>query len=408
MKKFSKTLALMLVFLTAISALSISGYAVATPLEAGDSMENAANIPEFDVEYVSTLSEAGEVDWFKFTTDNEDAYYELSFVNYSIDVSYGSDSYLPNINLCDVNNQVLSNFLNDGEVSVKLENNTTYFVKIYMNYRGYNSTGNYQISVAKTYDVIPNEKINAKEIEINKAIVSSFDGTGDNDWFCFNAPVEGEYELRLKCYSLPTGYNENWSPNIVLYDKFDQKLGSASNYDSEDAIINATLEKGETYYLDLFMGNGYSSVTGNYEVCVSCDSVTVDPDTPDTPDIPDTPEETVTLSKISVASMPEKTVYAVGEDFDATGLVIKAYYSDGTSATVTNYVLGLFDSSSEGTKTIVVGYSENGVAANCEFTVTVEAEKEEDDGSLFSDIIMIILGFFTVIVDVIASIFSML
>ena len=45
--------------------------------------------------------------------------------------------------------------------------------------------------------------------------------------------------------------------------------------------------------------------------------------------------QSVVLTGISVAQMPNKTKYTVGDRFDSTGLVLLAKYSDGTSARIT-------------------------------------------------------------------------
>ena len=91
-----------------------------------------------------------------------------------------------------------------------------------------------------------------------------------------------------------------------------------------------------------------------------------------------------TLTSISIQSMPKKTVYLIGEDFDKTGLVIQAAYSDNTTAVVSAEECKLtgFSSSSVGTKTINVSYTENGVTQTTSFTVVVD--DHVDSGVRFS------------------------
>lgn len=45
-----------------------------------------------------------------------------------------------------------------------------------------------------------------------------------------------------------------------------------------------------------------------------------------------------TLTEIKIAKAPDKTKYKVGENFDKTGMVVKAIYSDGNSKEVTDYI----------------------------------------------------------------------
>ena len=45
------------------------------------------------------------------------------------------------------------------------------------------------------------------------------------------------------------------------------------------------------------------------------------------------------LASIAVTTPPNKTLYSVGSAFDKTGMVVTAYYKDGTSKVVTNYTV---------------------------------------------------------------------
>lgn len=86
------------------------------------------------------------------------------------------------------------------------------------------------------------------------------------------------------------------------------------------------------------------------------------------------------LSSIAVTSQPSKTRYCVGESIDTSGLIISAVYSNGISRTVTGYKLSDFDSSSVGTKSITVSYTDNGVTRASSFTLSV-GEHEWDSGT---------------------------
>ncbi|MBQ6781104.1 MAG: bacterial Ig-like domain-containing protein [Treponema sp.] len=79
----------------------------------------------------------------------------------------------------------------------------------------------------------------------------------------------------------------------------------------------------------------------------------------------------VALESISIASYPVQDEYAVGEEFNKTGLVVKAKYTDGQSKVVTPTLSG-FDSATAGEKTITVSYTEGEVTKTAEFKVTVK------------------------------------
>ncbi len=63
-------------------------------------------------------------------------------------------------------------------------------------------------------------------------------------------------------------------------------------------------------------------------------------------------------AKVEIATMPDKTTYRVGEEFDVTGLTVKITYNDDTAKTfaVTAERVSGFDSTAVGTKNITVTY----------------------------------------------------
>lgn len=78
------------------------------------------------------------------------------------------------------------------------------------------------------------------------------------------------------------------------------------------------------------------------------------------------------LEKIDVTTNPSKTSYEYGDTLVTTGMVVKATYSDGATATVSNYTcspttLNTVTSS----QAITVSYSENGVTKTTTFNVVV-------------------------------------
>ena len=83
---------------------------------------------------------------------------------------------------------------------------------------------------------------------------------------------------------------------------------------------------------------------------------------------------TKTLSSISVTA-PTKTTYNVGDAFDATGMVVTAFYSDATTADVTSSVTTDFATqvASAGNKTVTVSYTEDETTKTDTFGITVNA-----------------------------------
>ncbi len=409
MKKFMKSVCIMLALVIAFSASAMSASALATQLEAGSSMATAANIPQFDTAYVSTLSKAEEVDWFKFTTVSDDAYYSVKLVNYSLP---GYDSggqingnYAPNIFLYDANMQQIDSGNNNVTLNKKLENNATYYVKILMGGYKTSETGNYEISVSYKYDVAPNEMKNAKAISLNTTNICSLDGTADIDWYKFTTTKSGDYTVTMKNHDL-TGYdsnneiNGNYAPNIYVLDVNSQELAHKNN----NITFTLELEANTTYYVKVMMGGYKTAEVGTYSVTVSNgeEPVTPNPDPDPNPGEDPDPdpgyqETRVNLTGISISSKPHKTEYVIGEEFDDSGLAIKATYSDGTSSNkVDGFEVNGFDSSEAGTCTVTVSFTDKDVTKTTTFDVEI-VEGEEDNGgflSAFLNIFVIIINFF--------------
>ena len=352
-----RTLSLLLALVLALSVCGVSAFAVATPLTGGSSKAAATNIPNYGVDYVSSLDTAGEVDWFKFTTLSEDAYYYISLKNYDLYTS-GGDYWALNLYFYDTYSQELGHFSvsknSSSSINLRLETNTIYYIQVLMGNGERNSTGNYQLNVRYTLDNVKNTMEGATSIPLNTVLNYSLDGSGDVDWYQFTtAPVQAEYTVTLKDYNIYTSGGDYWALNIYLVDKYKQELGHISVGQNSQKSFKVTLDASTTYYINVLMGNGERNSTGNYEFTVTTDAVTK------------------TLQSIAVTSQPSKTTYQVGESFQSAGMVVKATYTDSSSATVTNYTVTGFNPNQTGTQTLTVTYAEGNIIKTATFYVTV-------------------------------------
>ena len=89
-------------------------------------------------------------------------------------------------------------------------------------------------------------------------------------------------------------------------------------------------------------------------------------------------QQEVVLSSVAVTTAPDKTDYFVGESFDASGMVVTAYYSDGTSKTVTSYTYAPTGALTESDNAITVSYTEKGVNKTTLLTVTVGSSPADE------------------------------
>ena len=120
--------------------------------------------------------------------------------------------------------------------------------------------------------------------------------------------------------------------------------------DSTGLVVNANYDEGTSMIITDYILSGFDSTTaGTKTITVAYQGFTV------------TFEVTVTeadkhLVGVSVTAMPTKTQYLIGEEFDSTGLVVSATYSDGTTEVTADYTLSNFDSTTAGSKTVTVTY----------------------------------------------------
>ena len=81
----------------------------------------------------------------------------------------------------------------------------------------------------------------------------------------------------------------------------------------------------------------------------------------------------VTLISVSVAAMPTKTVYEIGDTLNTSGLKLKLTYSDGSTRTVTSgFTVSSPNMSTAGTKTVTVTYE----GKTTTFTITVNSKED--------------------------------
>lgn len=88
----------------------------------------------------------------------------------------------------------------------------------------------------------------------------------------------------------------------------------------------------------------------------------------------DNTEKNKTLSSISVTSKPTKTTYIIGEEFEKSGMIVKAYYSNYSNKEVTNdVVISGFDSSkTDSLQKITVAYTEKDVTKSDYFYIIIK------------------------------------
>ena len=93
------------------------------------------------------------------------------------------------------------------------------------------------------------------------------------------------------------------------------------------------------------------------------------------------PEPEVTLDSIKITQAPEKTEYVEGEIFDAKGMKVTAFYSDGTEKEVAEAVSYSKEPLQVTDKEIELSYTEKEVTKTVKQAITVKKEADKKPGA---------------------------
>ena len=77
------------------------------------------------------------------------------------------------------------------------------------------------------------------------------------------------------------------------------------------------------------------------------------------------------LTKIEITTPPNKLIYTEGEDFDDSGMVVLATYSDLSTKEITNYNIENGDNLYYGQESITISYTEDGITKKVVQNITV-------------------------------------
>ena len=218
----------------------------------GDKKDTAYEVQP-DTKVTTALDGKGDVDFFKFTTKDYDAYYYFNIENLSID----STCYIYIYDADD--NQLKKNdaYRSDFSTNIKLLPNTEYFFKINSTSSG---VGNYSFTITDVPDKFANEQSNAGEIKLDETVSESISGHGDADFYKFTtADYDAYYYVKVENLSIDS------TCYIYIYDADDNQLKKNDAYRS-DFSTNIKLPPNTEYFFAIC---STSSDVGNYKVTVT-------------------------------------------------------------------------------------------------------------------------------------------
>ena len=158
------------------------------------------------------------------------------------------------------------------------------------------------------------------------------------------------------------------APNKVSYNE-------GENFDPTGMVVTATYSDGSTAAVTGYtVTDGSSLTSGKRSVTISYKDNGITKTTTQAITVTNIPTEKE-LSGIAITTAPNKVNYNEGENFDKTGMVVTATYSDGSTAAVTGYTVTDGENLTAGKTSVTISYTENGVTKTATQTITVEAKR---------------------------------
>lgn len=144
---------------------------------------------------------------------------------------------------------------------------------------------------------------------------------------------------------------ENTVESIIIVNEPNKKnYYVGENFDKSGMTVKAVYKNGTSKMItDYTVIDGENLREGQQYVTISYEGKEVRQNI-------EVKNELATLNNITIQTPPTKMIYFVGEDFDETGMIIKANYSDGTSKQVTDYTITDGTNLQEGQQSVTISY----------------------------------------------------
>ena len=236
-------------------------------------MANAVELT-YAEEYYDSISDwtgDNKVDYLKFTTLSEPAYYTIYAKNININTHSWSGDHQVQVKLWNEHKEELDKLTlaegSESSMTMLLDANTTYYLRINNNENVENNGGNYKVLVTYVLDPEGNELENGKTLRIGERYYGNIAAKGDKDYFKITTGKETDLTLLLKNINIPT---HSWSSDnqfrVVLYNNYSEELGKILATKGDEGNIKVTLEPDTTYYLGVWDPDGTS---GEYNVILA-------------------------------------------------------------------------------------------------------------------------------------------
>ena len=229
--------------------------AAAEQLSGARESGNAPNIST-DVGYILSMEDE-QYEWVCFTADEGEAYYRADYKNEEVGTSLYMELYDKNGIQLNKTDTIKGK---SSYISFKAESGEQY----YLRFSRYSSkfNGRFTLQLSRHPDAYANSIEDAAEIRMGESIISSFDGTDDEDFLRLTAGAESEF-----CRVDIKNENINTSVYVELLDRNGFSLLKKDVSQGHSGYISFKTEPLQTYYLRLYRYNGKQG--GVYSVKIS-------------------------------------------------------------------------------------------------------------------------------------------
>lgn len=266
---------------------------------------------------VGTLLTKEDTSYYKFTTTNNDSFYNIELRN-----SEATDTIA--LYLCSDSDlttevyDVYANVASIGQDTRKLNRNHTYYIAVKNAYSFLGTaTGKFKLTVTEIKDDVADDFKNSKFIPLNKKVPYNLDAKNDMDYFKFKTSSSDSF------YNIELSNSEATdSIGMFLYTEADLTAG-ISNITANVAQSNSIVQKlmpNRTYYLIVQSPSNWYTPTGTYKINIK----EIKDDAPDS------------FKKSKTLSLNKKNSYKINVDGDIDYFKFKPSNSGTYNITFTN------------------------------------------------------------------------
>lgn len=138
-------------------------------------------------------------------------------------------------------------------------------------------------------------------------------------------------------------------PTRIIYE-------AGESFSTKGMVVTATYDDNETAVIKNYIYTPSGALTANDSiVTISYTELGVTKTTTQAIEV------SVVLKRIAITTPPSITVYGAGENFNPAGMIVTAYYSDGTSAAVNTYTYTPSTGLTTNDNIVTISYTEDGI-----------------------------------------------